>query len=149
MTSLVTNVDLRSVEEGLLKLKKAGFSIASVMRDFRREARADQLEHGKKRQESSGSKWAPRATSTVQGRGAKRARMRKRRPLGRLSSAIDVKASARGMVVTSRVKWSGVHQDGGVAGHGARIPKREFLWWSPSLLAEVAHAIVLAAKEDW
>lgn len=57
-----------------------------------------------------------RATAKAQGK-----------TLGRIASSIKSKVSETSVNVSSEIYWSGVHNDGGTAGRGAKIPKREFL----------------------
>jgi phage gpG-like protein len=48
------------------------------------------------------------------------------------------------------IDWAGVHNDGGVAGKGARIPERKFLEWTPERLAkfvEIAQQYVIEKLE--
>lgn len=49
------------------------------------------------------------------------------RPLGRIASSIKSKLTKSSVTIFSEVSWSAVHNDGGTAGHGAKIPKRQFL----------------------
>jgi len=58
-----------------------------------------------------------------------------RKLLGRLPNALRVNVSVRSLVIRSRgrPKVGYIHQAGGIAGHGARIPRRQYLWISPWL----------------
>lgn len=47
--------------------------------------------------------------------------------LGQIASSIGSKIQAHTLIVESRIEWAGVHNEGGVAGHGAKIPARTFL----------------------
>ena len=47
--------------------------------------------------------------------------------LGGLYNSIHLRVEAKLLVVFSGPSWSGIHNRGGVAGHGARIPERRFL----------------------
>jgi phage gpG-like protein len=49
------------------------------------------------------------------------------KPLGRVASSIKSKLTKYSVNVFSEIPWSAVHNDGGVAGHGAKIPQRQFL----------------------
>lgn len=57
-----------------------------------------------------------RATTKAQGK-----------PLGRMASSIKSKLTKFSVTVYSEVPFSAVHNDGGTAGHGAKIPERKFL----------------------
>lgn len=47
--------------------------------------------------------------------------------LSGLARSISSKATKKQVVIESRAEWAGVHNKGGSAGKGARIPRREFL----------------------
>lgn len=47
--------------------------------------------------------------------------------LGRIAQSIRSKSKRYSAEVWSEVPWSGIHNEGGVAGHGAKVPKRQFL----------------------
>lgn len=55
-----------------------------------------------------------------------RAITKHRHLLGRLGSTIKARLSGNAIVVGSFVPWAGVHNEGGVGGYGATIPKRTF-----------------------
>ncbi len=69
--------------------------------------------------------------------------------LGRLSSSIEAEVSSDTLRVYSRVPWSGVHNEGGTAGHGAKIPKRTFLEWTPERVVKIAKIILYTLKDAW
>lgn len=56
-----------------------------------------------------------------------RADAKGKRILGNLSNSIKASVSKGTLIIRSEVPWSAVHNDGGSAGHGAQLPKREFL----------------------
>ena len=61
------------------------------------------------------------------------------RMLGRLNSAFTARVFTDGnLVIRSRVKFSGVHQQGAKVGKGAKVPQRESLWFSQQFLEMVA-----------
>lgn len=65
------------------------------------------------------------------------------RILGRLASSISSKVTRGQLIVESKVAWSGVHNDGGTAGHGADIPARPFLY-----LDDKDHDVLRAMLEE-
>lgn len=95
-------------------------------------------------EDSSGAKWAPLAASTVErrlskggraGKFTKRGKLRKKaqRSLNRilsqkLVSGARFKSSRMEAKITSKVKWAGVHQEGGTVGKGSKIKAREFFY---------------------
>lgn len=123
---------------GIRKMRERGKHLTRVMREIKPDMRADQRDHAKARSGPE-SKWAPRAKSTIERFGrSKTGRRLSPRPLGKLLSAITYTAGRSGVVAESRVSWSGIHQWGGTAGRGAKIPARPFLWLSASLVANAA-----------
>ena len=141
-----SKVDLRQVESALRRLQLAGGDLAKVFRAARKEFRADMRAHAKDQQGFDG-RWKPLAASTQRQRRARpnkqgHRRTRKQKPrrfrvLGRLPSAFKIEVTKKSIRGVSRVPWSGVHQLGGRAGKGARIPSRPFLWVSTHLLGIV------------
>lgn len=103
-------------------------------------ARADQRDHAK-RQEGPEGKWDKRAPATRGGR--------RRRVLGRLPGAIKVTVHPDAVTITSRVAWSGAHQDGDRVGHGAQLPERPFLWWSEAFLEDAEEAALRYITKAW
>lgn len=144
----ITGVDLSHVERGLEALYAKGRDTRPVLASMRVPARRDQVQHGRA-QSGPEAKWKPRAASTTEGRSKRRRRIRRRRILGRLSSAVVTRVARGGLVVESQVAWSEIHQSGGVAGRGSKIPARPFLWWSQQILDEVAGRIVEHIGRAW
>ena len=70
------------------------------------------------------------------------------RLLGRMASSIASSVRRGSLTVYSRVPWAGIHNEGGIGGHGAEIPPRPFLFLEPEdidLLAELlANRMLLA-----
>lgn len=58
--------------------------------------------------------------------------------LGRLRTAIRAKAEETRVVVENAIPWSRIHNEGGTAGRGARIPARVFLEITQRAAAELA-----------
>jgi phage gpG-like protein len=109
--------------------------LLDAMKDLRKPFRADQVEHAR-HQEGPDGAWPKRATHAERAqrhRGRRRKRASRRRLLGRLPGAITLRYDRDSIVITSKVAWSAIHQDGGRAGHGAKIPARPFLWVSPRM----------------
>ncbi len=125
-------LDIRDVENGLDAMERRSHSLGTAFRELKAPLRLDQKDHRKKRQGPSAA-WAPAAASTR----ARRLSSPKHRPsklLGRLPGAVSYKADSTSVTGTSRVLWSGVHQDGGTVGHGSRLPARPFLWISDDMI---------------
>ncbi len=131
---ITATVNLDGVERAFGRARTADLRPAFAM--ARKPLRDDQREHAKKQEGPDGS-WAPRKSATRQ-RAQSRRNRRPRKLLGRLPGAIAVKAERDRVIGRSLVKWSGVHQDGGVAGRGARISARPFMWPSGAVVERVA-----------
>lgn len=137
--------DTRALERALDEMARRGEHGAPFFRELAPRARQDQREHARQRQGPE-APWQPRAEQTA----ARLRRKRKRRPLlGRLPGAIQVKVHPDAVEIRSRVAWSGIHQEGGRANHGAEIPARPFLWWSPDFLDDAEEAALLYVTRNW
>lgn len=118
----------------------ARIDVRRVFEDLRGPAVFDQRNHWRK-DEAPFGRWPGLAASTLERRSRKRGRDKRGRNrswptklLGRFPTAVQSIASARSLVVRSRVKrFSWIHQAGGRAGHGARIPSRQYMWISSYL----------------
>jgi phage gpG-like protein len=124
-------LDIGDVEEGLAAMERRARTLAPAFAALKKPLRLDQRDHSKKRLGPS-AMWAPRAPSTIER--ARHGGRHLRKPLGRLTGAVSYTADATAVRGTSRVLWSGVHQDGGTVGRGSRIPSRPFLWISDDML---------------
>ena len=51
--------------------------------------------------------------------------------LGQIANSFSIDFDKTSWEMFSRIAWAGVHNEGGTAGHGARIPARVFLEWTP------------------
>jgi phage gpG-like protein len=119
--------------------------IRKVFSDLRGPVRFDQRHHWRK-EEAPSRHWQGLAPSTLERRKRPRGIDRKRgkrlswptRLLGRFPTALQMIASTRELIARSRVKrFSLIHQEGGVAGHGSVIPSRQYLWISPFLIGQI------------
>lgn len=127
-------VDLTFVERALNTLRRP--DLRPAWKEARKPLREDIKAH-RKAQEGPGGSWPGRSPLTARRAGAKRKR-RPRKLLGKLPTALQTKSDRARVAMISRVRWSAVHQDGGTAGHGARIPARPFLWASDGVLKAIA-----------
>lgn len=136
-------IDTRQVEAGLVAMGNDR-AVALAMRALRKPMRVDQRDHARQAEGPEG-KWPARR---VLARRSRRRRLAsRRRLLGKLPAAITVTATKIGVSAVSRVRWSGVHQEGGPVGRGASVPARPFLWVSHELLDQAAEAIARATVE--
>lgn len=132
-------VDLRSFRRWFTGI--ARLDTRKVFNDLRGPTRFDQRHHWNK-EESPDQHWPGLAPSTLERRTRTRGRDKRGRYrnwptklMGRFPTALQLKPSAKQLLVLSRVrKFSWVHQHGGTVGHGARLPRRQFLWVSDWLL---------------
>lgn len=146
-------VDISAVQRALGRMQAWGRDLRPVFRQARKPLMRDQREH-KKNMEGPDGRWPARASATharLGARGRVTGRKRRRgRLLGRLPTAVKLQLTRESLRVVSRVRWSGVHQDGaGRVGRAPRIPKRTYLWASRKLLHEVADIIATEAVKGW
>ena len=135
----VARMKLGWVEVALGALRRV--DLRPAWKAARKPLRADQRAHAKRQEGPSGA-WPGRSPLTAVRRGTGSGkRKRPRKLLGRLPGALTSKATRTSVTVIARAKWSAIHQDGGTAGYGARIPARPFLWASDHVL-EVISGIV-------
>ena len=146
MSSIKLTMDASSAVAGLDRMARQGKNLAKAFRILKPDLHADQRDHAA-RQAGPDGHWPARATGTsarmAKGRrylGRQRRRLT-RRPLGRLITAVTYSASNAGVFATSRVPWSGVHQNGGKVGRGAVIPARPFLWLSDRIVARAVEVL--------
>lgn len=71
------------------------------------------------------------------------AREAERKPLGKIAQSFVLKIKDGRLVYGSEIPWSGVHNEGGQAGKGARIPARPYAFLEP-IDVEVLVASLLA-----
>jgi phage gpG-like protein len=132
-------VSLSWVDAALHALRNP--DLRKAWREAKKPLRLDQRDHAKRQEGPSGA-WPGRSplTTARRSRGAGK-RKRARKLLGRLPSALTSKSTRTGVSVFSRAKWSAVHQEGGKAGNGARIPARPFLWASAEVLEAISYVV--------
>lgn len=140
---LNVEVNIKTIYGAFDQIKR--LDIRKVFRDLRGPVRFDQRHHWRK-QEAPNRHWPGLATSTLERRKRPRGIDRKRgrrqswpkELLGRFPTALLMIANARELIARSRVKrFSMIHQEGGIAGHGANIPSRQYLWISPFLISQI------------
>lgn len=141
MPAVEVTVDIGDVDTGLSAMERRARALGPVMKDLAKPMKADQREHRKEKSGPDGS-WAPRSAATIARAHGKRKLARSM--LGRLPSAVQYKVTASSITGTSRVRWSGAHQDGDRVGHGARLPARTFLWLSDGFQTQAASTIAAA-----
>lgn len=145
-------VYLGSVRTMFARLSR--FDVKKTFGDLKGPAVFDQRHHWNKI-EAPWGKWPGLAASTLERRTRPRGINRKtgkrqswpKRLLGRFPTAVKSIASGKSLVVESRVKrFSMIHQAGGVAGHGAHIPSRQYMWISEWLLRQAEKAFTKALQ---
>lgn len=136
-------VDIRTIVGAFDKIRK--LDTRKVLSDLRGPARFDQRHHWRK-EESPQGHWRALAASTVERRKRKRGIDRKsgkvrnwpKKLMGRFPTALQSIVRREELIIKSRVRrFSMIHQEGGIAGHGARIPSRQYLWISPWLIGQI------------
>jgi hypothetical protein len=143
-----TKVELKDVEDGLFGLSKRATELKQgFWRGAKASARYDLKQHGLQTMGPNGA-W-PGLSKASQERndlitsGGSRSRRggRKRSPLGRpreillgnlgkITTAWKTFEDPEQLKFRQMVDWADVHNSGGVAGRGARMPSREFAYFS-------------------
>lgn len=157
----VTRIDERDVQRGLNKMLRAGKNLSPVFRalkkpfktSIKQEARAMRGPDGgwAKRKDSTKNRDRFKKTTTRKKTGkSKTSRRRKGRILGRMPNANFLQPGRKSFKATSKIAWSGVHQDGGKVGKGAILPKRTFLWFTEGFLSVTERAVAQhLVDEGW
>lgn len=152
----------RDVVKGFERMDARRKRLREAFKQLRPPLASNLREHADQQEApSTGSKWPRRATRT-EGRSAERARtvsvgrerrrrgmsgplrethVRRATQLGSLPETVQTKAIGARLVARSAVAWSAVQNEGGVVGHGAVIPAREFVEWDPAFLAVAVDTI--------
>jgi phage gpG-like protein len=156
-------VELNDVFDGLDAMVRAGRDLRPVWQRARKDLRDDLKQHFDEAKGPDGT-WAPRAQSSIdrilrtggrrknvtkKGVVKKRAARRLKNQLGRLRTAWRITYNARQIEAASIVKWAGVHQWGGTAGRGSRIPARPFAWASDALVGKIAVGVRDHIARGW
>lgn len=141
---IAARVEIGALNRVLIAMRKP--DLRRAWREARLPLRNDIKDHRQKRTGPSGS-WAPRAASTKE---RDRTRGRSRRALlGKLPTALQTLSDNRSVAMKSRVAWSDVHQKGGTAGHGAKEPKREFLYASNLAMQAIGYILTRHLEILW
>lgn len=149
MVDVYVDVDLRDVVKGIDGMSAAAKDLRPVWQHLLPAFKKDQRSNFG-RQEGPEGKWPKRVRPryTKAGRGRRRKR-RQMKLLGKLRTAWKTRMDRDQLEAYSLVDWSGVHQDGGVAGRGARIPQRTHLWVSNELHDLAVREIELHLVRGW
>lgn len=131
------SLPLTFVERALNTLRRP--DLRPAWKEAKLPLRGDIRDH-RDAQSGPGGSWAPRASSTTARRAASK-RNRPKRMLGKLPTALSTLSDRRRVAMKSRVAWSDIHQKGGIAGHGAKIPARPFLWVSQTALNAIGYIV--------
>lgn len=161
------NVDLTEVDTALADVDVRSKRMAPAFRELRAPMRRDQAAHAKQQEGPNGA-WPPRSPLTEARRRARNRRRRvtkamitigiasnkkkrstPKRILGRLPRAVVYTIGDLFLRATSRVPWSGAHQDGGRVGRGVKLPARPFLWLSDVLINATKDVLGKYVLKGW
>lgn len=139
MIAIKATINLKPTFAMLRRLKQ--IDTRAVFKRIQPSAIHDQQQHDRATAGPDGG-WPGLAASTLERRTRPRGKSKtgKNRSwptklLGRLPKSLQPITSRQHLVIRSRVKeFSLAHQGGARVGHGARLPRRQFLWISPWLL---------------
>ncbi len=141
-------VSIVEVERALDRVGRFGMDMGKIHEALRRPLMRDQREHRSK-QTGPGGAWRPLSPFTIEKQKAQARRKGKRRPrlmLGKLPTAFKIEVTRQSLKLTSRVKWSGAHQEGNSADE---LPARPFFWLSPKVMREFVAIIEKTAGKTW
>ena len=144
---ITATVDIVPLENSFRAAIRAAGDLAPAWRKAKAPARVDLRDH-RARNIGPDGPWPARSPFTLQRarskarKGARQSGKRARRILGKLPTALKMDVSARALTIKSRVKWAAIHQEGGRAGRGSKIPPRPFLWASDRLLETIGRIIM-------
>ncbi len=143
-------IDLRALDKAMRRAQKAGVDLRPAFAKLRTPLRKDQKDH-MRAQSGPDGKWPSLSTATREKRlkmggrrGAltkkgKQRKSSKRKLNFMLSSAFlkgaKIKVRPTQISETSKLSWSGAHQEGLRVGGGVTLPEREFMWISDPLFA--------------
>lgn len=147
MSAYSARLDLGDVDRGFAAMRRQAHALSPAMRQLKEPMRRDQKDHARAQMGPLGA-WKPRSLKTIAELAKPSNRRLLKKPLGKLPTAVTYRSTGTSVVAESLVRWSSVHQDGGIAGqgghkkaafaakrHGSVIPARPFLWVSEQLLA--------------
>ncbi len=144
-------VDWRKLDAAIERYIDAGGDFTDVWQDNIKAFRKDQGTHISKQMGDNGP-FAPISPATrLRRKWARKGKRRRgnRALTRRLNAALQKRISRRDMELATRVAWAAVHQEGGVVGHNAVIPAREFLYVSKAFEARILTAMALHLRGSW
>lgn len=155
-------INLRDVNRGIRGMRRQvdGAQSRAFFSALRKPVKEDVAEHQKERRGEAGA-WPALDPDTLDKRRRRRAsaagrRKRRRRRavstarmLGRLPRAWQVLVSPDSIRLVNRVRWSDVHNTGGQAGNGARIPQRQFAYVSADLVQGAQELYQRHVMQGW
>jgi phage gpG-like protein len=132
----IIRLDLSKIKKANKRLSRSAKDLRPVWREGAPVLRADVREALKKREGPEG-KHPPHSKATL----AKRRQQRKspaagkrwkrklaRGMLGKLWAPLTTGISPKTLLIRSRVKWSGAHQEGATVGRGVTLPERTHVY---------------------
>lgn len=120
----------------LRRLARGGSTAHSLQDGTRRYSKA--LERARVLLAKAEAQKAAGKAVNVGGKTADKRAIESHQLLGKLRTAIRAKAEETRVVVENAIPWSRIHNEGGTAGRGARIPARVFLEITQRAAAELA-----------
>lgn len=164
MSLIDVKINLEDVEKAIASSKALGRELGRVFQALKPWAKRDQLDHAARTQGPDGP-WPVRARATLERRlqrsrvvvtrrqtsrarkgsgGAGSSIVTRQRatwPLGTLPRSIRYRAERDALRATSGIDWAQAHIDGATVGRGAKLPSRNYLWFSDPFLDLVAGTI--------
>lgn len=163
MSLVDVRVNLADVDKAIRESKALAGELGRVFRALKPWAKRDQLDHAARTQGPNGP-WPVRARATLErrqqrarvvvtrrqttrarkGGGAGASIVTRQRatwPLGTLPRSIRYRSERDALRASSGIDWAQAHIDGAIVGRGAKLPARDYLWFSDPFLDMVAATI--------
>ena len=125
---------LKTIEKQLATMQRKGTDLRPIFRNNKKQLKEAMRANMARQNDSSGKRW--KRTKPFPGRDTSKTLGQK------LVSASKISFSKNHIEIKSTLPWTGIHQEGGTAYRGAKIPKREFFYASKSFLNILAKSIV-------
>jgi phage gpG-like protein len=139
----------RTLEAQLRKKRTGEMNLAELRRLARGGSSAFSLSEAQDKSIERLRKRLEQARKTGKRVGGNRRKIERHKLLGRLVGALQGSVTRATAILRNRVRWSAVHNEGGTAGRGASIPKREtltILAEDVSVFAEIALSALLGER---
>lgn len=152
MIAVRAKLDDRKIRRALRRMQRDGQNLDPILRTLRPRLREDLARHARAQEDPGGTPWpvrAPESKERESGKTASGRKRRRRKILGRLPRSITFSVRRGALVATSKVRWSGVQQEGGRVGRGSMLPAREHVGIPPEFAEHATGEILDYIMRGW